>query len=42
MGDDELGHFLESIRRHVDQTVARLPKHMDYIRSYCAMKQPAA
>ena len=42
MGDDELSHFLEGIRRHVDNTVARLPVHMDYIRSYCAMKKTAA
>ena len=35
MQDDELTHFLESIRRHVDATVSRMPAHMDYIRSYC-------
>ncbi|NII11208.1 tryptophan halogenase family protein [Oleiagrimonas sp. C23AA] len=38
MGDVELKQFLESIRSHVEHTVARLPRHMDYIRSYCPMK----
>ncbi|HET6431975.1 tryptophan halogenase family protein [Dyella sp.] len=42
MGDDELNHFLEGIRRHVESTVSRLPTHMDYIRSYCPMKDAAA
>jgi tryptophan halogenase len=41
MGDDELKHFLEDIRRHVANTVARLPAHMDYVRSYCPMKTTA-
>jgi tryptophan halogenase len=40
MGDDELNRFLEKIRGRVEQTVSRLPVHMDYIRSYCAMKNP--
>jgi tryptophan halogenase len=40
MGDDELSRFLGKIRGGVEQTVSRLPEHMDYIRSYCAMKNP--
>jgi tryptophan halogenase len=37
MGDAELTRFLEGIRQQVEKNVARLPTHMDYIRSYCAM-----
>ena len=39
MGDRELKGFLDGIRQNVENTVARLPRHMDYIRSYCPMKQ---
>ncbi|GAB3032920.1 tryptophan 7-halogenase [Oleiagrimonas citrea] len=38
MGDEELQHFLEGIRQRVENTVRRLPAHMDYIRSYCPMQ----
>lgn len=36
MGDEELGHFLESIRAGVQRTVMQLPKHEAYVRDYCA------
>jgi tryptophan halogenase len=42
MRDDELNHFLESIRRHVESTVGRLPRHIDYLRSYCGVAGGAA
>jgi len=41
MLDDELNHFLESIRRHVEHTVARLPRHVDYLKTYCGMADTA-
>lgn len=40
MGDAELSRFLEGICQRVENTVSKLPAHMDYIRSYCAMKPP--
>jgi tryptophan halogenase len=41
MTDAELSRFLEGIRSNVDNTVAQLPAHMDYIRSYCPGEAPA-
>jgi tryptophan halogenase len=42
MGDPELKRFLDAISGSVSNTVSRLPRHMDYIRSYCPMKDTAA
>jgi tryptophan halogenase len=39
MGDPELKRFLDGISDSVRNTVSRLPKHMDYIRSFCPMKK---
>lgn len=35
MGDAELTQFLEDIRGGVNQTVAQLPAHHDYVARYC-------
>lgn len=35
MTDAELSRFLDGFRDNVRATVAQLPAHMDYIRSYC-------
>ena len=35
MSDEELTAFLERIRVPIEQTVATLPTHGDYLRSYC-------
>ncbi|UGQ46520.1 tryptophan halogenase family protein [Massilia endophytica] len=35
MPDHELKGFLDSIRTRVDQLVAQLPPHKDYVRRYC-------
>lgn len=42
MGDPELKRFLDAISGSVSNTVSRLPRHMDYIRSYCAMEKESA
>ena len=43
MGDDELSGLLNSIRATVDRTVAQLPLHHAYVRTYCgAPPVPAA
>ncbi|WJI15600.1 tryptophan 7-halogenase [Pseudoxanthomonas winnipegensis] len=41
MDDAELARFLDGIHQQVEQTVARLPTHADYLRSYCAQPRPA-
>jgi tryptophan halogenase len=40
MGDVELRGFLDDIRARVDNTVAQLPAHQDYVSRYCG--EPAA
>jgi tryptophan 7-halogenase len=35
MGDAELSGFLDGIRTRIDATVAKLPPHQAYVRSYC-------
>lgn len=43
MTDEELTAFMQGIKGHVDRTVARLPKHADYIKQYCpAPERPSA
>jgi tryptophan halogenase len=42
MGDTELSQFLGGIRSGIDSTVAKLPSHADYIRSYCAAPLPVS
>ena len=36
MGDEELAHFLGSIKATVDKTVSQLPSHQQYVARYCA------
>ena len=36
MGDEELSHFLGSIKGQIDRTVAQLPAHQSYVERYCA------
>ncbi|MGF6272057.1 tryptophan halogenase [Massilia sp. UYP11] len=36
MGDEELAHFLGSIKASVDKTVSQLPTHQQYVARYCA------
>jgi tryptophan halogenase len=36
MGDEELAHFLGSIKSHVDKTVMQLPSHQAYVERYCS------
>jgi tryptophan 7-halogenase len=40
MGDAELSQFLNGIRSGIAGTVAQLPSHEAYIRSYCASVRP--
>ncbi len=40
MGDAELSRFLGGIRKQVDDVVAQLPPHMDYLRRYCPAAPP--
>lgn len=42
MRNDGLNHFLESIRRHVESTVGRLPRHIDYLHGHCGVAGEAA
>ncbi len=42
MGDAELSQFLNGIRSGIESTVAKLPLHEAYIRSYCAAQQPVS
>jgi tryptophan halogenase len=35
MGEDELAQFLAQIKGKVDDAVARLPAHGDYVNQYC-------
>ncbi len=35
MGDQELSHFLDSIKDSVERTVAQLPQHQAYMQDYC-------
>lgn len=42
MSDAELHDFLERIRVPIEQAVARLPAHGDYLRTYCAEPVAAA
>ena len=42
MSDAELHEFLERIRVPIEQTVARLPMHADYLRDYCGGAAVAA
>lgn len=35
MQDQELARVLHSMKAHVAQTVAKLPRHLDFINSYC-------
>ena len=39
--DDELGRFLSGIREDVANTVARLPRHADYVAHHCGAAAPA-
>ena len=41
MGDTELKRFLDGISGKIDNTLSRLPPHMDFIRSYCPIREPA-
>ncbi|NNG24159.1 tryptophan 7-halogenase [Massilia sp. ML15P13] len=36
MGDEELSHFLGSIKGQIDKTVAGLPSHQSYVERYCS------
>jgi len=36
MGDEELAHFLGSIKSSIDRTVSGLPSHQQYVERYCA------
>ena len=36
MGDEELAHFLGSIKSNVDKTVMQLPSHQAYLERYCS------
>jgi tryptophan halogenase len=36
MGDEELAHFLGSIKASIDKTVSGLPTHQQYVERYCA------
>ena len=36
MTDDELTYFLNQIKTDASRAAARLPKHEEYIRQYCA------
>ena len=36
MGDEELAHFLDSIKSNVDKTVMQLPSHQAYLERYCS------
>ena len=38
MGDEELTHFLGSIRDGITRTVAKLPPHQAYMHNYCGAK----
>lgn len=40
MKDDELQHFLATIRANVANTVSQLPQHMDYLRGYGPAAKP--
>ncbi len=40
MRDDELSHFLATIRDEVDAGIAQMPAHMDYIRRYSPAPRP--
>ena len=42
MGDAELSQFLNGIRSGIQNTVAKLPAHDAYVRSYCAAPQPVS
>ena len=42
LSDDELEHFLSSLRESVSQTVAQLPAHADYVARYCAAAEAKA
>ena len=42
MDDRELNGFLEEIRTNIERTVAQLPPHMDYVKSYCERPETAA
>jgi tryptophan 7-halogenase len=42
MDDGELKNFLDGVSGKIEQTVSRLPSHMDFIRSFCPMPEPAA
>jgi tryptophan 7-halogenase len=42
MGDAELSQFLNGIRSGIQSTVAKLPAHEAYVRSYCAAPQPVS
>jgi tryptophan halogenase len=35
LSDQELTRFMENIRTHVGQTVAKLPNHQAYVEQYC-------
>jgi tryptophan halogenase len=35
MQDQELARVLHSLKANVAQTVAKLPRHLDFINSYC-------
>lgn len=40
--DEELDHFLKTIRNSVRQTVTGLPLHDDYVRQYCGAHEGRA
>ncbi|WP_396269869.1 tryptophan halogenase family protein [Ideonella sp.] len=40
MGDEELQHFLQSIRQNVEGTLAQLPTHQAYVKRYCPAMAP--
>ncbi|SEM17175.1 tryptophan halogenase [Pseudoxanthomonas sp. GM95] len=42
MEDPELSRFLGGIHGHVEQTVAKLPLHADYLKTYCPQARPVA
>ena len=39
--DEEIARLLDTISRNVDQTIASLPAHADYVASYCCARQTA-
>ena len=35
MDDEELTRFMQGIKKKVEETVAKLPRHQSYVEQYC-------